>query len=225
MVALDKTNGDLKWAVDLDSTKNAYNSPFLISHQGKDYILLNTTEYLLMIDPGSGKVAFKHRITHRANMHAISPLYKNGKIFNTTGYGVGAVLYEINEVENRLDTIYFNRDLDCRLSGLLLVDGLIYGSSDRKKHWVALDFETGQTLFTTRELKPGSFLLADEKFFIFTETGEVALAKPHKEGFTIISRFDIPVETVQYAFTHPVISQGILYIRYRDQLWLYDVNK
>ncbi len=225
VVALDKSNGDLRWAVDLDSTKNAYNSPFLISHQGKDYILLNTTEYLLMIDPGSGKVAFKHRITHRANMHAISPLYKNGKIFNTTGYGVGAVLYEINEVENRLDTLYFNRDLDCRLSGLLLVDGLIYGTSDRKKQWVALDFESGETIFTSREIKPGSFLLADEKFYIFTETGEVALAKPHKEGFTIISRFDIPVETVQYAFTHPVIYQGILYIRYRDQLWLYDVNK
>ena len=105
------------------------------------------------------------------------------------------------------------------------VDGLIYGTSDRKKQWVALDFETGQTIFTSRELKPGSFLMADQKFFIFTETGEVALAKPHKEGFTVISSFDIPVETVQYAFTHPVLYQGILYIRYRDQLWLYDVNK
>ncbi len=225
VVALDKSNGDLKWSVDLDSTKNAYNSPFLISHQGKDYFLLNTTEYLLMIEPGSGKVAFKHRITHGSNMHAISPLYDNGRIFNTTGYGVGAVLYEINDSEHRLDTLYFNRDLDCRLSGLMIVDGLIYGTSDRKKQWVALDFETGQTIFVSRELKPGSFLLADQKFYIFTETGEVALAKPHKEGFTVVSRFDIPVETVQYAFTHPVIYQGILYIRYRDQLWLYDVNK
>jgi hypothetical protein len=107
----------------------------------------------------------------------------------------------------------------------MLVDGIVYGTSDRKKQWVGVDFETGQTVFQSRELKPGSFLLADEKFFIFTETGEVALAKPNKEGFAVISSFEIPVQTVQYAFAHPVLSEGILYIRFRDQLWLYDVNK
>lgn len=224
VVALDKMNGELRWALDLDSAKNAYNSPFLIEYQGKDYFILNTTEYLLMVEPGTGVVAYKHRITHPRNMHAISPLFQEGRIFNTTGYGVGAVLYEINEKEQRLDTLYYTRDLDCRLSGLLLVDGIVYGTSDRKKHWVGLDFETGKTIFTSRELKPGSFLLADGKFFIFTETGEVALAKPHKEGFTVISSFKIPVKTVQYAFTHPVMYKGILFIRYRDQLWLYDVN-
>jgi len=225
VVALDKYNGELRWAASLDSATNAYNSPFLIHHQGEEYMVLNTTEYLLLIHPGTGEVAYKHRIFHSQIMHAISPLYKDGKLFNTTGYGAGAVLYEINEAEKRLDTLYYNRDLDCRLSGLMMVDGIVYGTSHRKKQWVGIDFETGLTIFQSRELKPGSFLLADEKFFILTETGEVALAKPGKEGFAVISRFNIPVETVQYAFTHPVMYKGILYIRYRDQLWLYDVNQ
>lgn len=225
VVALDKYSGELRWSASLDSATNAYNSPYLIRHQGEEFVVLNTTEYLVLIRPATGEVSYKHRIFHRSTMHAISPLYKDGKLFTTTGYGVGAVLYEINEAEKRLDTLYFNRDLDCRLSGLMLVDGIVYGTSDRKKQWVGVDFESGQTLFQSRELKPGSFLMADEKFFIFTETGEVALAKPNKEGFTVLSRFNIPVETVQYAFTHPVMHEGILYIRYRDQLWLYDVNK
>lgn len=225
VVALDKFSGELRWAASLDSATNAYNSPFLIHHQGEEYLVLNTTEYLLLIHPGTGEVAYKHRIFHRQIMHAISPLYKDGKLFNTTGYGVGAVLYEINEAEKRLDTLYYNKDLDCRLSGLMMVDGIVYGTSHRKKQWVGVDFESGQTIFQSRELKPGSFLMAEKKFFILTETGEVALAKPGKEGFAVISRFNIPVETVQYAFTHPVMYKGILYIRYRDQLWLYNVNK
>jgi len=224
VVALDKFSGELRWSASLDSA-NAYNSPFLIQHGEEEYIVLNTTEYLVLIHPGTGEVAYKHRIFHRQIMHAISPLYKDGKIFNTTGYGVGAVLYDINEEKSRLDTLYYNRDLDCRLSGLMLVDRIVYGTSDRKKQWVGVDFETGQTLFQSRELKPGSFLLADEKFFIFTETGEVALATPNRDGFDVKSRFKIPVQTVQYAFAHPVMYRGILYIRYRDQLWLYDVNK
>jgi len=225
VVALDKYTGELKWSVDLDSAKNAYNSPYLIRHQGSEYLVLNTTEYLLLMQPATGEVAYKHRISHSRNMHAISPLYKDGKLFTTIGYGQGAVLYKINEAEKRMDTLYFNRDLDCRLSGLIRVGGLVYGTSDRKKQWVAVDFETGQTIFQSRELKPGSFILADHKFFLFTETGEVALAKPGQEGFSVESKIKIPVETVQYAFTHPVMYKGILHIRYRDQLWLYDVKK
>lgn len=224
VVALDKYTGTLRWSADLDSATNAYNSPFLIRHLGKEYVVLNTTEYLVLIHPATGEVAYKHRISHSRNMHAISPLYKDGKLFTTTGYGQGAVLYQINEASKGLDTLYFNRDLDCRLSGLILSGDLVYGTSDRKKQWVAVNFETGQTVFQSRELKPGSFLMADEKFYIFTETGEVALAKPDREGFAVISRFKIPAKTVQYAFAHPVLYEGILYIRYRDQLWLYDVT-
>lgn len=225
VVALDKFSGELRWSVDLDSATNAYNSPFLITYHGVDHFLLNTTEYLVMIEAGTGEVAFKHRITIPNNMHAISPLYQEGKIFATTGYGKGAVLYQVNEAGNGLDTLYFNGDLDCRISGLIMVDGIVYGTSNRKKQWVGVDYETGETVFTSREIKPGSFLLADQKFYLFTETGEVALAKPDKTGFTLISRFKIPVETVQYAFAHPVLYQGILYIRYRDHLWLYEVKK
>ncbi len=117
-----------------------------------------------------------------------------------------------------------NTDLDCKLSGLIPYQGTVFGTSDKKKHWVGVDLESGETLFTSRDLKPGSFLLADDKFFIFTETGEVALALPGKEGFTVVSRFPIPVQPAQLAFAHPVLHQGILYIRYREHLWLYDVS-
>jgi outer membrane protein assembly factor BamB len=225
VIALDKYSGELRWSASLDSATNAYNSPFLIRHRDEELVVLNTTGYLVLIHPRTGEVAYKHPIAHPNNNHAISPLYTDGKLFTTTGYGGGAVLYEINEANKRLDTIYYNRDLDSRLSGLLMVDGIVYGTSHRKKQWVGVDLETGQTVFQSRELKPGSFLLADGKFFIFTETGEVALAKPHREGFDVLSRFEIPVGSVQLAFTHPVIYEGTLYIRYRDQLWLFDVNK
>jgi hypothetical protein len=106
-----------------------------------------------------------------------------------------------------------------------MVDGTVFGTSDRKKQWVGIDVASGETVFTSRELKPGSFLMADQKFYIFTETGVVALAFPEKDGFTVRSSFKIPVQPATFAFTHPVIYEGILYIRYKENMWLYKVKK
>lgn len=224
LVALDKMTGEQVWSTNLDSAVNAYNSPFLISYKGEDFFLLNTSAELLMIHPESGRTAYRHPIEHRSNNHAISALYSDGKIFFSSGYGQGSALLEPNELTGGLDTIYSNPDLDCKLSGLIPFQGTVFGTSDKKKQWVGVDLESGQTVFTSREIKPGSFLLADHKFFIFTETGEVALAIPEKDRFSVVSRFHIPVQPAQQAFAHPVMHKGILYIRYREHLWLFDVN-
>lgn len=225
VVALNKMTGEQIWSLDLDSAVNAYNSPFLIKRNGDDFFLLNTSKELIMIHPETGRLVFSHPIEQRSNNHAISALYTmDGNIFFSSGYGQGSALLKPNEETGSMDTIYSNPDLDCKLSGLIPFQGTVYGTSDKKKRWVGVDLETGQTLFTSRELKPGSFLLADNKFFIFTENGEVALAKAGKKGFTLISRFRIPVQPAQLAFAHPVLYEGILYIRYRENLWLYDVG-
>ena len=225
VVALDKYSGELKWSTSADTTKNAYCSPVLIHHNNEDFILMTTTDYLLVLRPNTGEIAFSHPIPNSHTMHAITPLYVDGKIFYSSGYGEGSVLFRMNGERERLDTIYRNGDLDCKLSGLIPYEGTVFGTSDRKKQWVGVDLVSGKTLFTSRDLKPGSFLLADHKFYIFTETGEVALAIPSKDGFMVKSRFKIPVQPAQYAFAHPVLFDGILYIRYRDNLWLYDVAK
>lgn len=224
IVALDKMTGDLTWRVDLDSAANSYNSPVLVRHGEKDLIMMNTTSRLLFLHPGSGEIAFSHPLTHSRMVHPVSPLYLDGKVFYSSGYGEGCVLLRINEGARRMDTIFTNSDLDNRLSGLIHFHGIVYGTSDRKKQWVGVDLSSGETVFTTRKLKPGSFLMADGKFYIFTETGEVALARPDNEGFTVKSRFSIPAQPARHAFAHPVLHKGMLYIRYKEYLWLYDVR-
>ncbi len=221
VVALDKMNGEMLWTLHLDNCRNAYNSPVLIRHHDEDLVMLTTTTHLLLFRPLSGELVFSHPIPHGSNMHALSPLYRDGKIFYTSGYGEGSTLFSLNENLGIMDTLYHNTDLDCKLSGLIEVNGTVFGTSDKKKQWVAVDLESGNTVFTSRALKPGSFVMADGKFFIFTETGEVALARPARDGFSIVNRFHIPEKSVKMAFAHPVIHQGKLYIRYRGQVWVY----
>lgn len=107
---------------------------------------------------------------------------------------------------------------------MIVYDGTVFGVSDKSKKWLGVDLTSGETLFSSRDLKPGSFILADDKFYIFSDMGEVAMAVPSKKGFEIVSRFQIPAENVQMAFAHPVIYNEVLYIRYNNDLWLYRIK-
>lgn len=223
-VALNKLDGSLIWSLDLDSTVNSFCSPVIVNHQQKDLILLNTSNYILMIDPLEGGLEVKHPLTNDRKNHALPPLYMDGKLFYSSGYGEGTTMFNIKENSLLLDTIYINSDFDCKLSGLIPYQGIVFGTSDKRKQWTGVDRETGKTVFTTREIKPGSFILADNKFFIFTDTGEVVLAKPSNKGFEVISRFDVPAKNLIYAFAHPVIHNGTLFIRYNNDMWCYRVK-
>jgi outer membrane protein assembly factor BamB len=222
-VAMNKINGELIWASDIDSTFNTYCSPVIVNHNNQDLILLNTSYCILLIHPENGEVIVKHPLTNTHYNHALPPIYTEGKLFYSSGYGEGATLFKIVDGETEMDTIYTNKDFDCKLSGMIVYEGTVFGVSDRQKIWMGVDMDSGETVFTSRELKPGSFIMADNKFYMFSDRGEVALAEPGKNGFNIKSRFQIPAGSVPLAFAHPVIYNDILYIRYNDNLWLYNV--
>jgi len=223
-VALNKMNGETIWKANIDSTFNAYCSPVIVNHNQKDLILLNTSYAILLINPDDGKIIVKHPLNESSNNHAIPPIYTDGKLFYSSGYGEGATLFQIVERKQELDTIYTNKDFDCKISGLIVYNGTVFGVTDKRKIWAGIDINSGETKFTSRDLKPGSFILADNKFYIFSDVGEVALAIPSKNGFNIVSKFNIPAENVKMAFAHPVIHNDILYIRYNSNMWLYKIK-
>lgn len=223
-IALNKMNGNLIWASDIDSTFNSYCSPVIVNHNKKDLILLNSSYCILLIDPDNGNVLVKHPLIEKSFNHAIPPLYIDGKLLYSSGYGEGATLFQIVDGKTMLDTIYTNIDFDCKLSGMHVYDGTVYGVSDKRKQWMGMDINSGKTLFNTREIKSGSFILADNKFYMFSDVGEVALSVPSKTEFKIVSKFQIPIGNVTLAFAHPVIYKGILYIRYNNNMWLYKIK-
>lgn len=223
-IALNKTDGKLIWKLDLDSAENTYCSPVIINHLKKDYVIFNTNNYLLIIDPIDGNIKIKHPIAESHNNHALVPLYLDGNIFYSSGYDEGTVLFKIDETKTLLDTIYQNKDFDCKLSGMILFDGTVFGTSDQRKQWVGVDFKSGKTIFTSRDLKPGSLIQADNKFYLYSDVGEVALAIPSKTKFEIKSRFQIPAGKVVMAFAHPVIANGLLFIRFNNNLWAYKIK-
>jgi len=70
----------------------------------------------------------------------------------------------------------------------------------------------------------GSTIAADGMLYVYTEKGVVNLVNPKPEGMQIVSSFKVTKGTKEY-FTHPVIHNGVLYIRHGEALMAYSIRK
>ena len=224
LCALNKKDGSVVWETEIDGNANAYCSPKLFVHKGETLCMVNLNFNLVIFDPATGKVKIKHPLTESRGNHSNEPVYADGQIFYSSGYGEGSVMFRINDEKQQLDTLWQNTGFDSKLSGVLVVDGLIYGTADSKKHWAAIRWNNGKEVFTSRELKPGSFIMADDKFFILTDNGEIALARPTATGMEIISRYSSPAYPAAHAYAFPVIYEGDLFVRINNDIWRYSIS-
>jgi hypothetical protein len=116
-------------------------------------------------------------------------------------------------------------DLDSGQGGVVLHDGLLYGSWYRgRKGWAAVSANSGEVRREIPELAMGPVLYADQRLYWLSQEGEMTLVKPGAESFEIVSRFRLVPKRVNDAWTHPVIHDGRLYLRYHDQLKCFDVR-
>jgi len=80
----------------------------------------------------------------------------------------------------------------------------------------------GEIKASLRRLGKGSIVFADGMLYGYLEGGEVVLVDPAPASFGVVSRFDITEGGGQH-WAHPVIADGVLYIRHGDALMAFDI--
>jgi outer membrane protein assembly factor BamB len=93
------------------------------------------------------------------------------------------------------------------------------------KHWLALDWATGETRGELKELHTGAAVAADGRLYCLGEDGRMGLVTPASEGFRLAGEFRLTPRRVNDAWAHPVLLDGRLYLRYHDELRAYDVRE
>ena len=64
---------------------------------------------------------------------------------------------------------------------------------------------------------------ADNRLYVLSEEGEMALLETTESAFEFRGRFRLIPERKTDVWTHPVILNGRLYLRYHDTLSCYDI--
>jgi hypothetical protein len=78
-------------------------------------------------------------------------------------------------------------------------------------------------MYKVTDNSPCNVIFADGMLYCYTQTGKMNLVKPNPEKFELISSFEVTLGTEQH-WAHPVIYDGVLYIRHGNALMAYKIK-
>lgn len=234
MVALDKKNGKEIWRSSSLDDCNSYASPIVIKHKGKKQIIGATASKIFGVNAKNGEIEWDFTIKkgHHGdvgNPTINSPIFKDGKVFFSQGYDIGSYMLQLSDDLKSATLLWSNDQIDTHMGGYVELGNTIYSTTHINNgmgNWYALDWETGDVLYNeawTGKSK-GAIIAADNMLYCYEERrGTVALVKPSREKFEIVSEFRITSGEGPH-WAHPVIANGVLYIRHGSTLIAYKIK-
>jgi outer membrane protein assembly factor BamB len=151
-----------------------------------------------------GRLLFVHKEWDNS-VNAPSPVpFPDGRVFLTAGYGGGSMMMKITPSAQgyATTTLYRYRPkegLACEQQTPILYKGMLYGimpkdGGDFKNQFVCFNPDTGKIVWTTGKTHTfglGPFIVADDKFFILSESGVLSALTAGTDGYTIIGQGEV----------------------------------
>ncbi|MEE8399230.1 MAG: PQQ-binding-like beta-propeller repeat protein [Desulfobacterales bacterium] len=234
MVALDRMTGGVIWKTTGAGDKPGYSSPILIDYQGLKQIVTPMSESIVGVRASDGKLLWQYPHKVYTDQNITAPIFHDGSVIvsGCVKKGTTSLKLEVSGNECSVKMQWHNKTLDNKHSGIVLVDGRLYGHAEsqiRGQPWLSLDFKTGETIHQSAPMKfagkysYGALTYADGRLYLYADNGNMALVEPMAKGLEVTGRLKIkdPGKNPTWAF--PVVSGGRLYLRYGDKLGVYDV--
>jgi len=226
MAALDKLTGKVIWQ-SKDFTEPAHYSSIVPAKiNGITHYIQRTEKNVIGIKADDGKLLWETTFPGRTAVIP-TPIVRDNQIYVTAGYGSGSKSVRIG-AGNEVATVYENKVMKNHHGGVVLIGDHIYGHAD--PGWVCQDFKTGESVWMHRTFGKGALGAADGMLYAVEETsGTVVLVAASPAGWKESGRFTLNPQTKIRSsrgriWTHPVISQGKLYLRDQDIIYCYDVK-
>jgi outer membrane protein assembly factor BamB len=229
LVALDKRTGRVVWQSSGFTEPAHYSSMVVADVNGTRQYIQRTERSVVGVAARDGALLWQATFPGRTAV-VPTPIYRDGHVYVTAGYGAGSKLIRIGAGDNAVD-VYENSVMKNHHGGVILLGDHVYGYSDGSG-WICQDFESGEEVWSEREaLGKGAIAYADGRFYCLDEaTGTLALIEASPDGWREHGRFTLAPQTGMRApqgriWTHPVISHGKLYLRDQDLIHCYDIRQ
>ena len=220
VVSLNKADGKLIWKTEAD--RAGYSSAVLHELGGISEAIVFTGERALGVNIANGRVLWSYdRVANRV-ANIATPIVRGNDVFLSSDYGTGAALLRLTAAGGGITAqeVYFTREMRNHHASSVLVGDHLYGFSSAIL--TAMRFDTGEVAWRDRSVGKGSLVHADDRLYLFSERGVVALAEASPEGYREHGRFSLETGSLP-TWSHPVVSNGKLYLRDQDTIYAYDV--
>ncbi len=232
MVALDKQTGKTIWASKSAGEKAGYATATIAEHQGLRIVLTMTEKAVIGVNADDGELLFRHPHETSYQVNATTPIFHDGTIFITSGYGSGSEMLKL-KVEGKkasVERIWEAKQLDNQHGGMVLLDGYLFGSAHMAKGanrapWMCLEWKTGKVMYAAKGVgRMGSLTYADGMLYTLSEDRVMGLVEAKPADHKLVSKFELPKGGEGKSWAHPVVCAGRLYLRHGDVLFAYDVR-
>ncbi|MEX0819753.1 MAG: PQQ-binding-like beta-propeller repeat protein [Pirellulaceae bacterium] len=234
VVAFDKKTGKEVWRA-LSATEQGYCPPTMIEHAGVKQLLIWHSDALNGLNPQTGEVYWSVQLQPAYGMAVTAPRKVGSYVF-ASAIGNTAALLKLDddkpgaEIEwrgNPKNAVY------CCNSTPQIVDGVIYGNDCQVGTLMAVRLDNAERLWETFEPTSGGTRRAShgtafivrhqDRFFLFSETGDLILADLSREGYRELGRFHV-LDPTNEAFgrevvwSHPAFANKSVYARNDKEL-------
>ena len=223
VVALDRFTGKIQWICKGLGEQTSYCSPLLIQLPERKILVTFTAHALLGIDTKDGTLLWSHTQDSEGDVHVNTPWFENGFIYYITGDGNGSVKLKLTDDGTGITEVWRNKACDNTMGGFIKLGDYIYTASYERRKWYVQDATSGLNVDSVKFDK-GATIFADGRLYLYNERGHLGLFKPDGPQMEQVSSFKITQGTKAH-YAHPVILDGILYVRHGKSLLAYDVRK
>jgi outer membrane protein assembly factor BamB len=230
IVALNKKTGAIIWKSSVPGgDAAAYASAIVVEAAGRKQYVQFLDKGLVGVDAKTGRFLWRYDKTSGGPANIPTPVTHNGYVYSANARRFGGGLVQLHAAENGVtaEEVYFERAVPNTLGGQILLNGILYGTT--AQGMVAVDFVTGKVKWQAEGIGPGAIQLADGRFYLHAENGDVLLVEANPEAYREAGRFTPPDQPKrsrgrEMAWTYPVVANGKLYIRDLGTLWCFDVK-
>jgi outer membrane protein assembly factor BamB len=227
VVAFDKDTGKEIWRA-LTCKDIGYCPPMIFEAGGKRQLIAWHGEAVNGLDPETGKLFWSHPIATYQAMAISTPRKLGDELFLTAAMRTSVMLRfasdkaDASVVWNNSKT---NESMHAVFMTPVFEDGHIYGSTNAGE-LVCIKADTGERVWGTFEpnkqqkLNSGDIFLVKngDRFFAFTEHGDLIIAKLSPQGYEEISRTHVLDPTSKawnrpVLWSHPAFANRSIYLR------------
>jgi len=233
VVAFDKNTGKELWK-SLSAADPGYCPPTIVEAGGARQLVIWLPETINGLNPETGEVYWSQPLKPDYNMSIMSPR-KEGNYLFASGIGNVGALFELATDKPDAKVVWrgkSNTALYAANSTPIIEDGVIYGCDCRPGALRAVRLEDGERLWETYSPTTGgrraghgtAFLVKNsDLYYLFSETGDLVLAKLSPEKYEEVGRFHV-LEPTSDAFgrsvvwSHPAFANRHLFARNDKEL-------
>ena len=210
LLAVDKTTGKDIWRAEREG-KRSYTTPFVVSTEAGDLLIVNTNDGIEALDPTTGKLRWSAGDANRVPVS--TPVHHDGTLYSSRGYHSGPFM-ALRVDSGKPDVRWEVGTGAPYVSSLIYANGLIFMATERGIA-SAVDAETGETVWKNR--LPGVFsaspVLAGGNIYFAAESGITYVVEAGRE-FRIVAKNDLGERTL----ASPAISDGMIFLRTDEHL-------